>query len=740
MQKHISPREAEAPDYQAEQFSGEGAGFNLEDFLRILRVRRTIIIGTALTVIAVIAVVVLTLKPLYTATAVVMLDQRKNNVEDVSAVLSGLPSDQASVQNQVQILTSLELAGRVVDKLHLKDDPEFSPTAGGLAMFFGLLNPFNWFPGSDNTQAAAQGLDVERSNLIHGFLDRLSVSPIGLSTAISVSFQSDDAAKAAKIANAIADAYVEDQLEAKFEATQKATQWLTGRIAELSRKAQLADAAVQRYKAEHGITDDSKGVSVVQQQTGDVSSQLIVAKAQLAEKQASYGSLAALARAGRAADSGAVVGSALISTLRSQETEIARQLADLSSKYLPGHPKILDLQAQKANIDAKIAEEVQRIVDAARNDVAVAAAHVASLQASLSQLETQGAGQNKDKVQLTALQSAATSARSMYETFLSRLGQAQGQEGIQTPDARVISNAEIPTSPSFPKKGLAIGISVPAGIILGLMLAFALERLDSGFRTTAQVENLLNLPVLATVPEVKGTEKSGASAADSIVDKPMSAFAEAIRGLQLGLTLANVDKQPRVIIVTSSVPGEGKTTLAISMARIAARSGLKTVIVDGDLRRPNVAKTIGLTAERGLVEALTEPSSLDQCFTKDTKSDALVLACLKTPPSPADMLNSNAMQQLITNLRRAFDLVIIDSAPMLPVNDTKILSRLSDAVLFVVRWERTPRDAVMGALRSLSDVHAPVSGIALARADSERFRYYSYGYQNYYNYNKYYSD
>ncbi len=739
MQKHISPREAEAPDYQAEQFSGEGAGFNLEDFLRILRVRRTIIIGTALTVIAVIAVVVLTLKPLYTATAVVMLDQRKNNVEDVSAVLSGLPSDQASVQNQVQILTSLELAGRVVDKLHLKDDPEFSPTAGGLAMFFGLLNPFNWFPGSDNTQAAAQGLDVERSNLIHGFLDRLSVSPIGLSTAISVSFQSDDAAKAAKIANAIADAYVEDQLEAKFEATQKATQWLTGRIAELSRKAQLADAAVQRYKAEHGITDDSKGVSVVQQQTGDVSSQLIVAKAQLAEKQASYGSLAALARAGRAADSGAVVGSALISTLRSQETEIARQLADLSSKYLPGHPKILDLQAQKANIDAKIAEEVQRIVDAARNDVAVAAAHVASLQASLSQLETQGAGQNKDKVQLTALQSAATSARSMYETFLSRLGQAQGQEGIQTPDARVISNAEIPTSPSFPKKGLAIGISVPAGIILGLMLAFALERLDSGFRTTAQVENLLNLPVLATVPEVKGTEKSGASAADSIVDKPMSAFAEAIRGLQLGLTLANVDKQPRVIIVTSSVPGEGKTTLAISMARIAARSGLKTVIVDGDLRRPNVAKTIGLTAERGLVEALTEPSSLDQCFTKDTKSDALVLACLKTPPSPADMLNSNAMQQLITNLRRAFDLVIIDSAPMLPVNDTKILSRLSDAVLFVVRWEKTPRDAVMGALRSLSDVHAPVAGIALARADSERFRYYSYGYQNYYNYNKYYS-
>lgn len=742
MQKHMIPSTNERAGDQEEQFSADSAGFTLEDFLRILRVRRTIIIGTALTVIAVIAVIVLTLKPLYTATAVVMLDQRKNNVEDVSAVLSGLPSDQASVQNQVQILTSLELAGRVVDKLKLDQDPEFNPNAGGgIGAILTFLNPFNWFPGRGNTQAATLGIDLDRSNLIHGFLDHVSVSPIGLSTAISVSFESDDAAKAAKIANAIADAYVEDQLEAKFEATQKATMWLTGRIAELSRKAQEADAAVQRYKAEHNITTAANGVSVVQQQTGDVNSQLIIAKAELAEKQASYGSLASLARAGRAADSGAVVASPLISTLRAQETELARQLADLSSKYLPGHPKILDLQAQKANIDAKIAEEVQRIVDAARNDVAVASAHVASLQASLGQLETQGAGQNQDQVQLTALQSAATSARSMYEAFLGRLGQTQGQEGIQTPDARVISSAEVPNGPSYPRKGLTIGISIPAGFILGLMLAFALERLDSGFRTTEQIERLLRLPVLATVPELKGAQKKGINATDSIVDKPMSAFAEAIRGLQLGLTLSNVDKQPKVIIVTSSVPGEGKTTLAISMARISARGGLKTVIVDCDLRRPNVAKTIGgLAAERGLVEALTEPSSLDQCFTKDTKSDALILSCLKTPASPADLLSSNAMEQLVTNLRRAFDLVIIDSAPMLPVNDTKILCRLSDAVLFVVRWEKTPRDAVIGALRSLSDVHAPVSGIALARADSERFRYYSYGYQNYYDYNKYYSD
>ncbi len=734
---NVYARHDDAPAEAAQE-----AGFGLEDFIRIVRVRRSVIFGTAAILIAVVATVVLTLKPLYTANAVVMLDERKNNLEDVSAVLSGLPSDQSTVQNQVQILTSLELMGRVADKLKLDQDAEFNGHAGfGLGTVLRSLNPFSWFPGAASTQAASQGLDLERSNLLHAVLRHLSVSAVGQSTAIVVSFTSEDPKKAARIADAIADAYVEDQLEAKFQATQKATQWLTGRIADLSRKAQEADAAVQSYKAAHNITTAANGVSVVQQQTGDINSQLVLARAQLAEKQASYGSLAALARAGRASDSGAALASPLISTLRAQETELERQIADLSSKYLPGHPKMLDLQAQKTNIDAKIAEEIQRVVDAARNDVAVSSAHVASLQSSLASLETQSAGQNRDQVELTALQSAATSARSMYEAFLGRLGQTQGQEGIQTPDARVISNAEIPTSPSFPKKGMTIGLSLPAGLILGLVFAFMLERFDSGFRTTAQVESLLRLAVLATVPEVRGMEKSDRSAADVVVDRPISSFAEAVRGLQLGLLLSNIDHRPKVIVVTSAVPGEGKTTLAVSLARVAARAGLKTVVVEGDMRRPSVAETFGGGArEFGLIEVLTGANALEECLAKDSRSDALYLPCIHGPAVPTDLLNSQAMKNLVAALRKSCDLVIMDSAPILPVNDTKIIAQLADAVLFVVRWEKTPREAVVSALRSLSGIRTPVAGIAFARADRERFRYYSYGYQNYYNYDKYYSE
>jgi capsular exopolysaccharide synthesis family protein len=726
---------AAAPGSEAGEDAG--LGISMADLLRIVHVRRKLIAAVAFTVIAIATVLVVQATPLYSATALVMLDQRKNTVEDTAAALSGLPSDPATVQNQVQILTSNELAERVIDKLHLADDPEFNPRAAGWTNFLRYLNPLTWIPGSVSDKSAAVQKDLERDDLQKRFQSRLAVEPVGFSTAISVTYTAETPVKARDIANAVANAYVEDQLEAKFEATQKATQWLSGRIAELSKKAQQADSAVQRYKAEHNITTTANGVSVVDQQTADINGQLVIAKTQLAEKQAAYSSLVGLARTGRAADSAAAMSSPLIATLRGQESDIARQLADLSSRYLPRHPKILDLQAQKANIDQKIAEELQRIVDAARNDVSIASAHVGSLQSSLGQLEGQGATQNQAAVELTALQSAATSARSMYEAFLGRLNQTQGQEGIQTPDARVISQAQIPRGASFPRKGLTIGLSIPAGILLGLMIAFAIERLDSGFRTTSQLENMLGVPVLATIPEIR---EEGIPAADFVADKPLSSFAEAIRGVQLGLSLSNVDRQPKVIVVTSSVPGEGKTTVSISLARMAARGGLKTIIIDGDLRRPNLANNFGREHfERGLIEAITGELPLDQCVAKDPKSNAVILPCLKPAVNPADVLSSQTMQRLIDNLSKTFDLVIIDSAPILPVNDTKILSRLADTVLFVVRWEKTPREAVATALRSLRDVHATISGVAMTRADTERFRYYNYGYQSYYSYNKYYS-
>ena len=331
--------------------------FTLAELLQVFRVRRNLIAGATIAVTVLATVAVLLLTPLYASTAVVMLDDRKTNAQD--EVLSGLNSDPITIQNQVQILTSAGLADRVIARLRLDQDPEFDPS--GTSLLSGL-NPLHWLSSEENAQAS---LDAVRHNrIVHMFLSRLSANPIGLSAAMQVSFESADPKKAQKIANAVAAAYVDDQLDAKFEANRKTMQWVASRISELSRKTQDADTAVERYKAEHNIITMAGGSSVVIQQTADISSQLVAARGNLAEKQAAFNNLMALASQGRAADSAAALSSQVIAVQRAQETEIANRLADLSSRYLPGHPKILDLQAQKASIDAKIAAEVQRIVEA----------------------------------------------------------------------------------------------------------------------------------------------------------------------------------------------------------------------------------------------------------------------------------------------------------------------------------------------------------------------------------------
>jgi capsular exopolysaccharide synthesis family protein len=231
----------------------------------------------------------------------------------------------------------------------------------------------------------------------------------------------------------------------------------------------------------------------------------------------------------------------------------------------------------------------------------------------------------------------------------------------------------------------------------------------------------------------------GIRPADYIIEKPLGSYSEAVRGLQIGLIQANVDERPKVVLITSSVPDEGKTTVALSMARLAARAGSKVVLVDADLRRPAVSKSLGLEkVENGLVEVLSNQIPLAGALREDPMSSLLVLPANKTAASPPDLLASAAMERLIGELRDVFDLVIIDTAPILPVNDTRVLTRMANAVVFIVRWDKTPRDAVVNAARILTDSCTRVAGVALTRADPARYRYYSYGYQNYYSYEKYY--
>jgi capsular exopolysaccharide synthesis family protein len=731
--------------------------FDITRILKLLRVRWPIVFGTALIVTALTALSVYRMTPLYTANALVILDTQQNQMVNSTALASRSEQPEyyyapSLIENQVQILNSRVLAGRVIDKLQLDKDPKFNPPPpppdakeqteeNGIMASLRRIDPRKWIapPQPVSILSEEQTAKSERDAIIDRLLGGLTARTVGRSTAIQIGFTNADPALTLQVANAYADAYVEEQLNAKYEASQKATQWLSDRIQQLADQVRNSDVAVQQYKAENSLTD-ANGTSVADQQLSALNGQLIVARSDLAEQEAKYSRVAELQKAGRSEDISQVVASPLITALRGQETELLKKEADYSSRYGPRHPRMLDLQSEKRNLLAKIDEEVQRVVETVSNDVAVARARVKSLEASLAQATGRSTGDNRARVKLKELEAVAASNHAMHDAFLARFKESQGQEGIQAPDSRIISPAVLPTAPSAPNTRMAMEVAGVGGLILGFLLALLVERLDSGFRTTSQIEKTLGHPVLATIPEISWGGKSTQSATDRVVDKPMSSFAEAIRGLQMGLLLSNVDKPPKVVLVTSAVPGEGKTTVAVSLARLAARSGKKVIVIDCDLRRPATARALGMNKyERGLVEVLTGEKSLEQCLEKDPRSSMQVLPVKLKTGNPPDLLGSNAMEKLITGLKASYDLVVIDSAPLLPVHDTRILARLVDAALFVVRWEKTPRDAAKNATRILSDSHAPVTGIVLTRANAKRFRYYSYGYQSYYSYNKYYS-
>jgi polysaccharide biosynthesis transport protein len=744
----------EGDDNQREPESPElGGGFGLVDILRIIRVRRSIIFGTAALVVAITAVVLFQRTPLYTAQAVVLVDSRQNKIESDNAALSDLASSTTEIQNQTYILQSRALMSRVVDKLHLLDNngggnvAPMRPSFLDIVLFY--INPMHWLPApssqQQNMSTKQQQLQVQQQmrdsivNYLQGYED---IRPLGMSSAIAINFTSTDPQSAAMFSNAIADAYVDDQLAAKFEASQRVSQWLADRTRELAMQVQAAEAAVQEYKAENSLTEVGNGSSLVNQQLSDLNGQLIIAKSDLAEKEARYARVLQLQRTGHAEDVTQVVDSPLINQLRGQEADLMRQQADMSSKYGPRHPKMLDVESQVENLKAKIAEEVQRVAQTTASDVAIARTRVNSLQNSLNSITGQSTVDSKARVKLAELEAKATSSRQLYEAFLERFKQAQGVEGIQTPDARILSRAIEPSAPSSPQIFLDLVIAAPAGLMLGLLLAFLAEKLDDGFRTAPQVERQLKVPVLATIPEIPGLAESGKHAIDRIIDRPTSSFTEAMRGLHMGLLLSNVDRKPKIILVTSAVPDEGKTTVAIALARLAAQGGKKAIVIDADLRRPSVAVAVGLPPERnnGLERFLAGETSLEESIVPDTYSSASILPAAKVSGSPSDLLSSATMERLIESLRSYYDLIVIDSSPLLPVNDTKAVAGLADAVLLAVRWEKTPREAVIQAIRVLNDVHAAVAGVALTRADSERYRYYAYGYQDYQAYNKYYGD
>jgi capsular exopolysaccharide synthesis family protein len=707
---------------------------SLRDFFSLLWRRRLIIVLTvAVAVIGTLAVL-MTVTPKYTSTAMILVEPRVNRVADTTSVLSGLPPDFETIQTELEILASHSLHRRVVRDLGLTKDREFNP---------GLQQPWigrrllkSLFGGKDTPPTAEE---IERST-VNALDGAVKVASSGRSRVIMLSVEADSPAKAAKITNALADAYLVSQLDAKFEATQRTTNWLNKRLAELKAQVQASEQAVEVYRQQAGLVEGRDAVSSTAEQMTSLSTEIVLAGTRRAEAEARLANVRSLMNSGDGTGSVAeVLGNELIQRLQEQEGTLRRNLAALSQRYGPKHPQILQAQVELADTQQKLKGEVAKIVSSLEGEVAIARSRENSLLGAQRRLEGNLSSINQRGIRLRELNRESDANKALLETFMSRFKELSEQQDLQTTDSRVISEAQPPSGPSSPKTMVILLLAALGSAGLGVVLAVARERLDSGVHTSREIERWTGLPVLTTVPEVKGKPSDSGSRSLQIVKSPMSRYSESYRNLLVGLNLSNVDNPPKIIAVTSANPSEGKTVTSMSLAAAAAAAGKRVLIMDCDLRRPRVHQELGVSRGPGLVDFLAGEAELETVMRTDDRFGFQYITAGSETQNVLNLIESQKLRVLLTQMKPHFGLIIIDTPPLLAVADAKVIAERSDTVVFAVRWGKTSRNALIDGLKHLEGNAAPVAGVVMTRADMDRLSSYQYGttyygkaYQSYY--------
>lgn len=704
--------------------------FLIDVLAAIHRNRRLALVVGSLAVAAVIGVT-LCLTPLYQSTASIMLDTRREQVVDMQAVLSNLPSDTFVVDSEVQVLQSPALARRVVQKLHLDQDPEFNASLRPQSL---LSIPVNALKEGFHTLCAWVGLapatDVNgparrQEAVVEAFEKNLTITRQGLTYVINIAFNSQDAGKAVRIADTIAETYLEQQRETKANATRAANTLIEKHVKELQGQVFRAEQAVADFQAKNGLLN-AVGAPLTEQEISALNTQMATAQAEEAQEA---GKLAAARQQLGHGGSDAVGQAALSDTirqLRQQQADLITQEADLAKRYGPKHPALIKIQAQRAALDAAIAAEVHRVISSQQAAAEAAASRTASLRASIEHDRQVLALNNTAGVKLAELQRNATAIRGVYESFLNRQKQTAAQEDLQDADAQIVSRGSIPLKPSSPSWLLAGAASVVFAMLAAGAAILLREFFDRGVRSPEEAENAVGLPVIATIPQI-----SQADPAAYVVKRPMSDFAESIRNLRTSLFLSRNGAPPKIVAMMSALPHEGKTTTTLALGRQCAESGARVLIIDADMRRRAMTSHLNKPVAKGLVELVTGHAPLESCLYRDTLSNAMILPIARSDTAGKDVFFAHDLGRVFDMLRGHFDIILLDTAPLLPLAEPRVVAAHADAIVLLTHWHKTSQSAMQDAAKLIRTLDVPIAGVALTCADIKLLDSFGYAARNY---------
>lgn len=738
-----------SPSASLDMTEGE-QGFDLREILSFAWRQWKFIASIVCVTLVLAALYLLKETPRYTANALVLLEGRQEKAAGAEAILSDINlRDLGVVESQMAIIRSTVFLGRVVEKERLISDPEFGTGKPRDPSTLSTIRSYFFGPPRETARPTPDGQIVPRDVMgsIQALKGATEVARAGQGYVLSISVTSVDPARAARLANAVADAYIVDKLDARFEAAKRASAWLSDRLSELRKQLRESEEAVAQFRTEHGLIQSGSNVTLSQQQLSDLNAKLMAARAEAAEKKARIDLLRSIeTQGGNAQSVPGVSASSALASLRQQEATISQREADLVARYNDRHPLVVNVRAENRDVQRAISAETRRLAEGIKNEYELAKAREEAVERSFQEVTGQTGIDNKTGITLRELERTAAVNKSLFEDFLQRAKITQEQSTFEAREARVITPALPPGGPSHPRNGRTMAIALVIGLFIGVGGALAKEKLNSGFTTPRQIEEILEVPLLTSVSRFEQRDLTVNGKVVQIplypAAMPLSRFSESMRALRSGIQMTDVDNPPKVVQLTSTLPSEGKTTIALSLAVSTSCAGLKVLFIDADLRHPSASRFFGLQNELGLVDLLLGAVNPQDIIKFHRESKMWMLPAGSKTQNPADLLGSDRMKSFITRCKESFDLVVIDTPPIGPVIDPIVVAQLTDKIVYVVRWAVTARELVQQSIQRLPG-HKKLAGVAFNHVDEgEAQKYGKHAYPYYYGsryYKKYYN-